>query len=150
MSTVWKCASASGRRALLAGDAAQLEMRVGFGGIDGHGGLKPADGFGILAPLLVDQPELVLRFAIVRVDGRDFQHAAEMLAAAQAAAQTAQFAAQIVEGEEQEEGRGHQAQQHGQRSPEKDHRHQRNPGQPDHAGGGSVSHPEHRAHRRRT
>ena len=46
--------------ALLAGDAAQLIVRVGGAGIDAHGILKSLNGFGIVAALLVEEAELVL------------------------------------------------------------------------------------------
>jgi len=43
-------------------------VRVGLGGVDRNGGLEAADRFGVLASLLVNQAELVLRFAVVGID----------------------------------------------------------------------------------
>ena len=73
--------------ALFAGDAAELEMRVGLGGVDRDGRLEAADGLGVLAALLVDEAELILRLAIVGIDGGGFEHAAKVLAAAQSVAE---------------------------------------------------------------
>ncbi len=54
---------------LFARDVAQLEMRIGLRFVDGYRGLKPVDGLAGLAALLMDQPELILRLAIVWIDG---------------------------------------------------------------------------------
>src|ERR1039458_7762811 len=58
-----------GEPAGLAGDAAQLEVGVGFVRVDLDGGLKVVDGIGVVAALLIDEAELVLRFAVMRTDG---------------------------------------------------------------------------------
>ena len=71
-----------GEASLFASYAAQLKVRVGFRGIDGYGVLESLNGRGILASLLVNQPELVLRRAVVRIDRRRVQHAPEILLAA--------------------------------------------------------------------
>jgi len=64
------------------------------------------DRFGQLVAMLVDQPELVARLGVVRIDGGGFQHAAEVLTAAHALAEAGELASQITIGVEQEEGRG--------------------------------------------
>jgi len=68
--------------ALFAGDATELEMGVGFGGVDGYGGLETANRLGVLAALLVDEAELILRVAIMGIEGGGFEHAAVALAGA--------------------------------------------------------------------
>src|ERR1035438_6514031 len=97
--------------ALLARDAAQLEMRVGGIRVDRHRVAETCGGLGDLAALLVDQPKLVLRVAIVRIDGGGLEHATQALAAAQPRAKVAQFPAQEVPGVKQEEGRGEPSEQ---------------------------------------
>ena len=84
----------------------------------GHGCLKAADGFGVLAPLLMNEAELILRFAIVGIHGGGFEHAAIVLAAAQAVAEAAEFAAQIIDQVEEEERRGKDAEEEAERAPE--------------------------------
>ena len=106
--------------ALFAGDAAELEVRVGLGGVDRDGGLEAADRFGVLPALLVDETELVLGLAVVRIDRGSFEHPAVVLAAAEAFAQTAELRAEIINQKEEEEGRGEEPKDHGERSPEED------------------------------
>ena len=86
--------------------------------IDGHGILEPLNSFGILTALLVNQSELILRLAIVRVDGRRLQHPPKVLTAAQAAAQFADLAAEIVVRVEQEERRSEPSKHKSERPPE--------------------------------
>src|SRR5579872_2824547 len=94
-----------GGAALLARDAAQLIMSVGLGGIDLYRLLEALDRLRITAALLVDQSKLVLRIAIVRIDGGGLQHFMKVLPVAQPRSQVAQLAAQKVPGVEQEEWR---------------------------------------------
>src|SRR5580693_7987108 len=95
-------------------------MRVGLAGVDGDRLVEALDGFGVLAALLVDEPELILRFAVVGIDGSGVEHAAEVLSAAQSGAEIADFSAEIVVGVEKEERRRDPAEQVTQRSPEID------------------------------
>src|ERR1035441_10533351 len=69
--------------ALFARDPPQLEMRVGGFRVYRHRVAETLRGLGVLTPLLVNQPKLVLGVAIVRIDGRSLQHAMKALAAAQ-------------------------------------------------------------------
>ena len=101
-------------------------MRIGLLRVDAHGILEPLYGFGILTALLIDQPKLVLRLAVMRVDGRHLQHPPKMLTAAQAAAQLADLAAEIVVGVEQEKRRSQPSEHKSERPPEVSHRNQRN------------------------
>jgi hypothetical protein len=68
------------------GDAAELEVGVGEVGSMAMA-FRSGDGFGVLVALLVDESELILGLAIVGIDGRGLEHAAEALAAAQSGAQ---------------------------------------------------------------
>ena len=92
--------------ALFAGDAAELVVGVGLGWVDGDGGLEAADGFRVLPALLVDQTELVLRLAVVRIDRGGFEHPAVVLAAAESRAEAGEFAAEVIDQIEEEERRG--------------------------------------------
>ena len=96
---------------LLAGDTAELEVGVGEGGVDLDRLRETGDGLGVLVALLVNQSELILRLAIVRIDGGGLEHAAEALPAAQSRAEAGEFAAQVIPGEEEEERRRQHAQQ---------------------------------------
>src|ERR1017187_6421119 len=89
--------------------ARELEGGVGERGVDGDRLLETAGGLGVLMALLVNQAKLVLRLAVVGIDGGGFEHAPEALPAAQSRAQAGKFAAQIIPGEEEEEGRSRQS-----------------------------------------
>ena len=65
-------------------------MRVGQRRVDRHGVLESPDRFRELPALLVDQAKLILRLAIVRIDGGGLQIPAKALPAAQSRAQIAQ------------------------------------------------------------
>ena len=80
-------------------------MGIGFRGVDRDGGLEASDRFGVLPPLLVDEAELVLGVAVVRVDRGSFEHPAVVLPAAEAFAQTAELRPEIVNQKEKEEWR---------------------------------------------
>src|SRR5437773_6885319 len=107
-------------------NAAQLIVGVGFFRIDSHGLLEALNGYRVLAALLVNQPELVLRLGIVGVDGRSFQHPVEILAAAQAGTKVSELASEIVERVKQEKGRGEPAECRCERPPKEGGRGQRN------------------------
>ena len=64
------------------------------------GVLKTLGGAGVVAPLLIDQSELILRLAIVRIERGRFQHAAEMLPVAHDRAQVRKLAGEKIPGEE--------------------------------------------------
>src|SRR5271168_2224837 len=81
--------------ALPARDAAQLEMSVGLGGIDGHGCFKTLNRLRKLTTLLIDKTKLVLRFSVMRVQRGSIERAAKALTAAQRGAQIAPLVAQI-------------------------------------------------------
>jgi len=59
---------------------------VGLAGVDGHRILEALYGLAVLAALLIDQAELILRSGIVRIQRRGFQHSPEVLPAAQTGA----------------------------------------------------------------
>src|SRR5579871_1505443 len=92
-------------------------MGIGFGRINGNRILESLDGLAILAALLVNQPELILCLAVVRIHGGRLQHAVEVLAAAQAAPKTAELTGKVVVRKKQEKRRGDPAQQEAQGPP---------------------------------
>src|ERR1035438_6917768 len=102
-------------------------MRIGLAGVDLDGILKTLDGVGVIAALLVDESELILRLAVVRIQGRRLQHAAERLAMPHSGAEIGELAAQEVPRVEEKERRSEIAYQVSQRHPQKDGGHQRNP-----------------------
>src|SRR5260370_2881766 len=76
-----------GQASLFASHAPELEVGVGQRGIDGDGLLETVRGFSVLMALLVNQAELLLRFAIVLILHGGLKHAAKTLPAAQSRAQ---------------------------------------------------------------
>ena len=52
---------------LLQGDDAQLMMRIGLAGIDLDGFREPGNRFAVIAALLIDQAELIVRVGIARI-----------------------------------------------------------------------------------
>src|SRR5450755_448371 len=93
-------------------------MRVGLARIDGHRLAKSLRRLGVIAALLINESELILRLAIVRIQRRRIQHAPEVLTAAQTRAQVADLSAQIVVRVEQKEWRRQPSQQKPQRPPQ--------------------------------
>jgi hypothetical protein len=60
---------------LFASHAPESEVGVGQCGIDRDHLLETAGGLGVLVALLADQAKLVLRVAVVGIDGGGLQHA---------------------------------------------------------------------------
>src|SRR5262249_45475110 len=131
--------------ALLARDHAELEVGVGLGFVDRDGALKPLDGGAGLPALLVDESKLILRVAVVRIDGGGFEETAIVLASAQAGAEIANLSAEVIPGVEKEEWRGRIAQHHVQRTPQQERGYERDPGKADDAERGPVARAEDRA-----
>src|SRR5688572_15167821 len=104
-------------------------MSVGFSWIDFDRRFKTANGLGGLAALLVNQSELILRLAIVRIHRRGVQHAAKVLAGAQPASEIPDLTAEIVERVEKKERRREHVEDAEERIPDRHHRGERNPGE---------------------
>src|SRR6185295_758701 len=103
-------------------------MSVGLFRVDRDRALELPDGFRILAPLLVDEPQLIARLRIMWIDRGRFEHAVKVLTAAQSGAQVRELAAQIPIRVEQEERRGQPAGHGPDRSPNQQSAYERNPG----------------------
>ena len=134
---------------LVAGDAAQLKVGVGFGGIDGYGVLESLNGRRILTSLLVNESQLILRLGVVRIDGRRVQHAPEILPAAQSGTHVAEFAAEKVKRIKQKEGRGQPSENESERRPKENRGGERNHGQQNRTHRDPVLRSENGAHRKK-
>src|SRR3974390_1535573 len=108
-------------------------MGIRFRGIDSHCLLKPLNGFRVLMPLLVNEPELILRLSVVRVYRCRLQHSVKVLAIAEAGAEIADLTRQIVVGVEEEEGRSDPTQHKLNRPPQEGGDHERYPRQAHHS-----------------
>ena len=90
----------------------------------------------------MDQAELVLRLAVVGIDGGGFEHAAVVLAAAESRAEAGEFGAEVIDQIEEEERRGEEAEDHRERAPEEDRGGERDPGEADDSRGRAVAAPK--------
>src|ERR1022692_1170633 len=95
---------------LVARNPTQLKMRVGLQRVDCHRILEPPDGLRELPALLVNQAQLILSLAIVRIDSGRFQIATVTLPAAQSGAKIAKRSPQEIEEIQQDKRRRQEAQ----------------------------------------
>src|SRR4051794_23129947 len=122
-------------------------MGVNLFRIDPSCALELPDRFGELMTLLINQPELIARLGIMRIDGGGFQHAMKVLPAAQACTEAGELASEIAVRVIKEEGRGEISRDKAERPPEEESPGQRDPREEHDARGDPVLHAENCAHR---
>src|SRR5215813_5427156 len=102
-------------------------MGVGMHRVDVDRFAEALQRFRAIPPLLIDQPELKLRLAIMRIDRRCLHHAMKILPRPQPLAQPRDLTAHVIPGVEEEEWRRQNPHHVTQWSPEEGRRNQRYP-----------------------
>src|SRR6185295_11154066 len=91
--------------ALLARDAAQLIVRVGFVGVNLNRAREARLRFLVLSALLIDQSEIVMRRRISRIEGRGFEVSLEVFTRSLRACDITQKVSQQDDDQDQQERR---------------------------------------------